>query len=436
MNSTKPIKIKLAMVGFCMLLLVSGCKKAVKEVETLVPVKLGQAEVGNLVEYVRENGTIYSQNDVNVSAKIPGRVEQVLVNEGDVVKKGQVLFILERKELEATVNQVRAAVSVAESRVDLAHAGARKQERQQVANAVAQAKKAYEIAEKNFQRMIKLCNGQDVAGEDLEYFSLETASCSSVNNQGGIVSKQQLEGVALQFKMAKEQYDSAKQQMSLVEEGARKEDIKAAESGLQQARAALNLAEITLGDAVIYAPASGIVSSRNIEPGEIAAPGVPVITIVNNRDVYVEIEVTERSIERLAVGQKAIVEVDALGGEEFIGMVSDIVASANPLSRAFKVKIAVDNKDGKLKTGIFARVSIETKFHKDVVLIPREAVQSRSRRDVVFTVVNGKAKEVLVETGPFDKDRIIVTRGLNPGEKIVIEGQEVIGDGVKVQVEK
>ncbi len=436
MKRTNVINATLLLLIFGMFFIATGCKKSLKETETLIPVKLQSAEIGDLTEYVRESGTIYSKNEVNVSAKIPGRVERVFVREGETVRRGQVLFTLEREELEQNVEQARAAVSMAESRLDLARSGARKQERQQVANSVAQAKKAYEIAENNYQRMIKLCNGQDVADEDLEYFSLETASCSSVNNQGGIVSMQQLESVALQFKMAKEQYGSAKQQMSMVDEGARKEDIKVVEAGLQQAQSGLEYAEITIRNAVIYAPISGIVSSRNIEPGEMAAPGVPVMTLVDNRDVYVEIEVTERSIEKVSVGQKAVVNVDTLEGEEFIGKVSDIVESASPLSRAFKVKIAIHNQDGKLKAGTFARVAIETMVHKDVVLVPREAVQSRNQKDVVYTINDGTAREVQVKLGTFDKDRIIVTEGLKTGEKIVTVGQENIGDGVKVLVER
>lgn len=401
----------LLVVGFGMFVFLKSSKKAEKEEEVIIPVRIGKVEFSNFIEKLNGSGTVQAENEVNVSAKVGGRVEKIYVDEGSYVNQGQILLELEKKELKAGVEQAKAAVALAESRLQLALSGARKQERKLVENAVEQAKKGFETAESNFNRMKSLY-------------------------EEGVVSKQQFEMVELNYKVAKEQYDSAKQQLSLVEEGAREEDINAAKAGVDQAKAALKLAETMLENAIVYAPISGEISMRSPEIGELIGPGIPLFTIVDNRKVYVEITVNEKNIKDVKKGAKAIVEVDSVGEKKFIGEVKEINPAADPLTRSFKVKVYVPNPERILKAGTFARVSIETHIYNDVILIPRETVQLRGKRNVVFKIENNVAREVPVKLGAYSQDKIIVLDGLDKDDEIVFSGQDKLGEGVRVVITK
>ncbi len=403
--------IVLGVVGYGMFVFLKSSKKEEETEEIVIPVRIEKVEVNDFVEWLSGSGTIQAEREANVSAKVGGRVEKIYVDEGSFVNQGQVLLELEKKELKAGVEQAKAAVALAESRLQLALAGARKQERKLVENAVEQARKGFEIAESNYNRM-------------------------KILFEEGVVSKQQFEMVELNYKVAKEQFDSAKQQLSLVEEGAREEDINAAKAGVNQAKAALKLAETMLENAIVYAPISGEVSMRSAEVGELVGAGMPIFTIVDNRKVYVEITINEKNIKDVKKGAKAIVEVDSVGDKKFYGEVGEINPSADPLSKSFKVKIYVSNPERNLKSGTFARVNIETHLYRNVILIPREAVQLRGKRNVVFKVENNIAKEIAVKLGPYNQSKIIVLDGLNKDDEIVVSGQDKLGEGIKVIISK
>lgn len=406
------ILVLLAVVGYRYYIKKAEKKaKLASEVATGIPVELAKVRLGDITKIVSASGTIKAEREVNVITKIPGKVGSVYCKEGDYVRRGKVVIRLEDDEVKAQVNQARAAVAVAKTREQLAQTGARPQERQQVDNALVQAKAGFDLAKSNYERM-------------------------KILHEHGSISTQTWEGVEMQYRLAKASYDSARQQQSIVDEGARVEDKEAAEAGVAQARAALAYAQTMLKNTTICSPISGIVFIRSVDPGEMASPGMPLLILVDNSSLYLEVEVGEKEMEQVKKGNKANILVDAIPGKKFAGTVSEIVSAINPISRTFKVKILVSDKGRLLRSGMFARGNIIVQEKKNSVVIPKECIKKVGDKNIVFVVVNNTAKKKEVKLGIIDDVNMEIIEGLKSGEKVVISGQNILKDGDRVNIVK
>jgi membrane fusion protein, multidrug efflux system len=146
------------------------------------------------------------------------------------------------------------------------------------------------------------------------------------------------------------------------------------ETGLEQAHHSLSIAQKNADDTSLRAPDDGLVVRRNAEPGTTAAPGMPVLTLVQTRTVLATAPVPEMQVSRIRNGQAARVAVSALG-RQFTGTVREIGAVADPLTRTYAIKVAVSNPDGDLRVGMVAEVYVRSDDATSAVVVPREAVR-------------------------------------------------------------
>ena len=429
---------KLSVVIIAVSLLITGLF-AVTSVQADTPVESGQPL--SLV------GDIEARSQIFVFPKIPGKIQELNVEVGSSVRQGDVLAVVEHEELELGVRQAKAAleaakaglhqvealsqanvisqvgqaqaglsaamatldqakalsrtqiktqVAQAEAGVEAAKAlmkkakgGARKQEKKQVEAAVEQARAALDNARSNHQRVSKL-------------FEQEA------------ISQQTFEASKTQLEVAEAQSEAAKQQLDMVDEGSRKEDIEAVEAQVKQAEAALEIArkleetknwekdialaeaklkqaeslfqlaqasekakiwedDITrarlaveqagialelaqkqLSDATITAPISGIISMKTVDLGGMALPQAPVFQIVDIDLVKAKVSIAESDLYKIAVGDKALISVDALK-ESVEGEVTLINPTLDRMSRSTIIEITIHNADHRLKPGMFAR---------------------------------------------------------------------------------
>ncbi len=418
----------------------------------------GKAEVpisvGNAGQQLLLVGDIEPQARVFVFPRIPGKIEQLSVEVGSVVRKGDVLAVVEHEELELGVRQARAILESAKASLDQAKAlseinvtskaqqaqaglsAARAtyeqakdlsltQTRTQVAQAQAvleaakaALRKAQEGARKQERKQVEAALDQARANLANARSSYDRAK--KLYDQGAI-SKQTFEGAETQFTVAEAQYETAVQQLNLVQEGARQEDIEAAQAQVRQAEAALematrledtrswerdialaeaqvqqaeaafkvasaaeeartwesdirraemaveqaeaglDLAEKKLSDATITAPISGIISMRNMDLGAMAAPQSPIFEIVDMDVVKAEVSIVESDLHKIKVGYEALVYVDALH-EPVRGKVTLISPTLDKMTRTTTVEISIENKDQKLRPGMFARAKVSARL--------------------------------------------------------------------------
>jgi HlyD family secretion protein len=284
--------------------------------------------------------------DAEVSFKIPGRVEQRLVDEGELVQKGACVAVLESADLKAELAMRKAELGAAQANLAELEAGARPEE-------IASAKARLASVKADLQRV----ESDYRTGQQL----LET----HVISQEDFVHRKAL------FESAEGRAREAAEQLKLVEVGPRVEQIEQARARVEQARAALGLAETRLGYARVVAPLSGVVLSKNIEAGEYVAPGTPVVTVGELNQPWLRAYIDETDLGRVKLGQKVTVTTDTYPGKKYSGTVSFIAAQAEftpknvqtqkeRVKLVYRIKVDIPNPNQELKPGMPADAEILT----------------------------------------------------------------------------
>jgi len=295
---------------------------------------------GNLKLY----GTI-DIRDASLAFTEQERIDAVLVEEGDRVEAGQVLAHLKTDRLEAQIQEVNAKIAAQQEVVNRLKAGSRFQEIAQARAQVAAAKANVQNAEQNYQRIEKTF-------------------------KAGASSDQALDDAKSRFEVAQANLKVAENALALVLEGPRKEDIAAAESGLEALKSGLSLLNVRLSEMTLTAPADGIVQSRILEPGEMASPVKPVLTLALTDPKWARVFVSEPDLGKIAGGMKARVFSDSFPGEAVEGWIGFISPTAEFTPKAvqteelrtklvYEVRVFVKDPEDKLRLGMPVTVRVE-----------------------------------------------------------------------------
>ncbi len=191
--------------------------------------------------------------------------------------------------------------------------------------------------------------------------------------------------------------------------------------------------------AEVRAPIDGTIIRYYVDIGDSVIPQEPmpqepVFNIAYIDKVRIVVNVGEKDISKLREGEKVRVSVDAYPGENFLGRVVKIAPAVDPRSRKLKVELEVENKDHRLKSGMFADVEVIYEEHRNVLVVPKIAVLEREGRNILFTVENGRARLREVRIGVSDTEKIEIVEGLNEGESVIVEGNYGLLDGAKVEL--
>ncbi|MCK9227491.1 MAG: efflux RND transporter periplasmic adaptor subunit [Syntrophorhabdaceae bacterium] len=303
------------------------------------------------VRYMRnhDDGTMRLSGNVevtehNIGFKVPGKVMELNVDEGDRVKQGDLLAKLSSADVKALVDQNRAAFEEAKVKLAELKAGSRKQEIGRARAESASLEAELMRARKDFER-------------------------AEVLYDNGAISASRFDAAKSAYETRLGQVKSAKQQQSLVEEGPRREDIRAAELRVQQLTALVANTEDKLADTRLYAPITGIVFRKNVELGEIVQPGAAIFVVGDLEHPWVKVYVKEDKLSLIKLGQKARITVDTYKDRYYDGTVTFISSDAEftpknvqtqeeRVKLVFGVKVTVKNKDQELKPGMPADVRI------------------------------------------------------------------------------
>lgn len=204
---------------------------------------------------------------------------------------------------------------------------------------------------------------------------------------------------------------------------------------LKVARAVLATAERNLLDSSIVSPIDGEITRKHVEVGELVQPGAALFDIVNIDRVKVVVNVSERDVTRIYKGQVAEVGVDGYPGTVFRGSVDTIGAEADPQTRTFPVEILVVNdRPEKLLPGFIGRVRIRGRTFEKAIFLRQEVIVQRDGHPVVFVAASDTASARIVELGFTSRGKVLIRKGIQPGDKVVVTGQESLRDGARVRV--
>jgi RND family efflux transporter MFP subunit len=326
-------------------------------------------------------GTIRARAAAVMSSKVMAYVRQVAVQVGDRVREGQELITLDAQDLDANVR--RAEATEAEVRSAIPEAD----------NGVAGAKANLDLAQSTFKRMEEL------------------ASRKSISNQ-------EFDEASARLKSARASYEMARAKRTQI-------DSKLAQVA-QEIRAARIMRDYTR----IAAPFPGLVTARSVEPGNLAAPGAPLLTIEREGAYRLEASVDESRLPFVKAGQTVDVTLEALD-RRLTARVSEIVPAVDPASRAYTVKIDLPALPN-VRSGMFGRAWFPLGSRK-VLTVPAAAVAERGQLQSVFVIDGGVARNRLITTGKRDPNALEVLSGLSEGEKVVSPMPSALGDGIRVE---
>jgi membrane fusion protein (multidrug efflux system) len=317
---------------------------------------------------------------VNIFSRVDGYIAKLHVDKGDFVKAGQLLIEIDHTDYQHAVNQAKANLAAGKAKVT-----------QQVA--------AVRNAHLTLDRMRALIKDQFISQQDLDTALVNFESATAA-----------LESLQAQVK---------------------------------QMEVALAQAETNLAYSYIRAPFAGYIAERNLDTGAYVT-GATASTSTMSRGmlslhdidtVRILIEVVEKDIPLVKIGQKAEVRAEAYPDQVFEGTVTRIVQALNRATRTMTVEIDLPNQDRRLKGGMFARVEVMVGTHPQAVQIPIDAVSRLEDAQYVYVIRDGKARRMDVKIGARDGSLVEITEGLTGEEQVIVAGKDLVQDGTPVQTQ-
>jgi RND family efflux transporter MFP subunit len=213
---------------------------------------------------------------------------------------------------------------------------------------------------------------------------------------------------------------------------------EAAAAGLHAAEEGVKAARVAYGYTQVTAPFAGVVTERRVEAGDTAAPGMPLFVLEDTSKMKVEASVAESSLAGLAVGQPVEVSVDASAGGPRKGVLSEILPAGDPRSRTFTVRVVLDNRDGALRSGMFARLLIE-KGSRNALAVPESSLVRQGPLTGLFVADSRNeggslARLRWITAGETREGRVEILTGLSAGERFVLSPPPALEDGGKIEV--
>ncbi|MCR8629710.1 efflux RND transporter periplasmic adaptor subunit [Paenibacillus radicis (ex Xue et al. 2023)] len=427
-------------LSLCAVMVLPACGAAVSpqanaaQAISVKAIKLGQTNESGL------SGKVIPDQEVKVVSKASGKVLDVKVNEGSVVKKGDVLVQLETDDLSQQLKQAESGVIAAQAKLADTQAGARSQEIQGLESAVQSAKaandqiqaatdtakSAFDLAQKNYNRLRNMYESSStVSKDDMDKGTFEFDKAKSAYDQ----AQAQLQSSAAQVTAAKAKLDLARS-------GPTGNTVEALQAEVNRLNAGLELASSAFNNAAITAPMDGIIVKRSIQPGEMAQPGVTLLNLVKMDQVQIELSVPDSLIGKLKSGADVDVKISNLPDRSFAGKLNFVSPVSNANSSTFPVKVTVDNKDGLILAGMMAEVHMK-EAGQNRMEIPKAALVKKDNKNYIYMIQDKTAKAVEVTTQDKNQDWVYLqdNASVKAGQQIIINPTDALTDGSTVKVE-
>ena len=317
---------------------------------------------------------------VNIFSRVDGYIAKLHVDKGDFVRANQLLLEIDHTDYQHAVNQAKANLSSAKAKVSQQDAVVRN-------------------AKLTFDRMQSLIKDQFVSQQDLDN--------AQVNLEAAWAAHESLQAQVNQMEVA------------------------------------LAQAETNLAYSYIRAPFPGYIAERNLDTGSYVTSATAststmsrgIMSLHDINTVRVLIEVVERDIPLVKIGQKAELRAEAYPDQVFEGTVTRIVQSLNRATRTMTVEIDLPNKDRRLKGGMFARVEVTVGTHRHALQIPIDAVSRLENTQYIYVVREGKTQRVDVEIGARNNNLVEILKGLSGDEQVIVSGKDLVQNGTPVQTQ-
>ncbi|HKC66347.1 MAG TPA: efflux RND transporter periplasmic adaptor subunit, partial [Pyrinomonadaceae bacterium] len=384
-----------------------------EESTAVVSVRVSKVEKQAIATQVSALGTIFPHDQALVAAKISAQIKQMPLLKNKLVHAGDVIAVLESRDLQSQRNEAVAALNEARASARSVETGTIPQNNAQDQKALRDARAAAANARAVYERRLALYQ------------------------QGGI-SKKDLDASQLDLTKAEDDLRLAEQTITLRASSLNPNDRAQAAARVNQAEQHLSSLDAQLSYATVRAPITGIVTDQSLYEGSFVASGTPIVTIADVSQVIVKAPVADTVAAQLKIGDPATVMPTDMPGEQMTGQVTLISQSVDPTNRTVEVWVTLANGAGRLRANGAAQVTVSANSKKDAVVVPASAVtlEATNADEGTVMVVDSEnvAHETKVKVGIRTADKMEITEGLQGGETVVIEGNYSLPDGTKVEV--
>lgn len=391
------LKLAVCLMSLMTTLILSSCHAKPKvATEQPVPVKVRTPNALRQPTSFAVSGSVEASVTAMTAFEVSGRVLKVYVDEGQHVTKGQLLA-----ELDPT--DYRHNYEAAQGTADAANAAERKARNGLRPEELEQAQVAYQRAQDELQRMKFLYDRKSLSAND--YQKYEAA------------------------------YQTAKQNFAMAQQGTRNEDRAAASAQVRTATAQMQDARTRLKRCRLVAPISGFIGMKHLNVGDSVAAGAPVLSVLDLEIAFVRVAIPESEVGKMEVGSKAVVKISALEGRSFEGTVTALGMTADPASRSYTAKIAIQNHDHLLRDGMVGEARIFGRTMVNLLTVPGNALLRDERGFAKVYLLNesgSKAYAHPVEAGAFLGNEVVIQSGLNASDRVIVAGQQNLQEGALV----
>ncbi len=394
-------------------LLLPGCKKASDtEAAPLVTVQAERPEVGTISEHIMADATLSPLAQAAISPKITAPVRAFYVQRGSKVKSGQLLAILENRDLTAQALDNRGQYNAAEATYAMQTKAQVPEDYKKAELDVAQAKAQLQLQQEITASRKKLLEEGAIPGRDYD-----TAAAALVQ--------------------ARSAYDTALNHLTSLQRVSREATLQQAKGQLSSAKGKYLAAEAQVSYSEIRTPIAGVVTDRPLFPGETANSGSALVTVMDTSSLLAKVHLSQIAAQRLKVGDDASVLIAGVD-DPVPAKVSLISPALDPGSTTVEVWLRVSNKDGRYKAGTPVRTSIVGRTVAGAVKVPLSAILTAQdgSKSVMVVGTDSAAHRKPVEIGINDGQDVQITQGLTGSETVITTGAYGLDEGTKVKIGK
>ncbi|HEY9730863.1 MAG TPA: efflux RND transporter periplasmic adaptor subunit [Drouetiella sp.] len=410
--------------------------EALKAAPPAVTVTTAKAEKRLVDDDLVVTGSVSAWDPLSVGSEVGGlRINSVNVEEGDMVKKGQVLLTLNSALLKTQLQQAEARLASNEANLKKAIQPNRSEDIRalQAALAQAEANTAQEQAHAA-QAKVNLRDANINANryKTLAKMGANSAQDAEAKQLAADTAREEVSSSAAKIKAARFLEDQAREKLLAAQHGGRNEDIDISRAAIAETKAQINQLKEQIAETIIVAPDNGLISKRDAHIGDITTAGTPLFSIIRLSKLELRAQVSDQDLIKFKPGQIVTVSATEEDARPIKATVKLVSPQVDPATRLGTVRISLPSNAG-LKPGMFARADV-TFGHRDAITVPVASVITRNGQASVFTLEGDRVANNPVKVGTQNDTYAEILSGLNAGQTVVVQGARFLSDRDTVRV--
>jgi multidrug efflux pump subunit AcrA (membrane-fusion protein) len=393
------------------MLITAGCSSDKGDQEPTVTVQVAAVEKTAIQQTINTQAILFPRQQAAIVPKISAPVKKFLVKRGSPVHQGQLLAVLENRDLSAAAQENKGSYDQAQAAYETTTGASLPEEIQKAENDVQQAQAALSAQEKVYQSRQQLF-------------------------EQGALPRKELDQSRVDFTQASNQYALAKKHLDALMAIGKQQALKSAAGQLESAKGKYLGAEAQLSYSEIRSPMDGVITDRPLYPGEMAAAGTPLLTVMDISSVIAKAHIPQSDAAALKVGDKGTMTVPGID-EPIEGKVTVVSPALDPNSTTVEVWLEAKNPKHELKPGTSVQLALTAKTLKDALVIPANSVITApdGATAVMLAGADGRAHQKPVKLGIRNGGDVQIVDGVAPNDKVIAVGAYGLPDKTKIKIE-